>query len=141
MPRPRWTGPVLLALLLTVLTPLPSAAADPAPPPKETTKAAPSVPLPSLRATTTQVASGLRRPTAIAAPDDGTDRLFITREARHRTRLPPGHRPRGRPRSSTSRQSVDESGNERGLLGIALAPNFAQSQDLYLAYTACRTAR
>ena len=31
---------------------------------------------------------------------------------------------------------MDESGNERGLLGIALAPDFAQSQDLYLAYTA-----
>lgn len=111
------------------------AEADTAPPRATTAEAAPLTPLPSLHATTTQAASGLRRPTAIAAPDDGTDRLFITQKSgtvrvyRPDTGLAPA------PVVDIS-SAVDESGNERGLLGIALPPDFAQSQDLYLAYTA-----
>ncbi|MYS30798.1 hypothetical protein GTW38_28540, partial [Streptomyces sp. SID7804] len=70
MPRRRWTWPLLLTLLLTVLIPLPATAAEPsaprppAPPVPAAARSAADVPLPSLRATTTQVASGLRRPTA-----------------------------------------------------------------------------
>ncbi|MFC8224239.1 PQQ-dependent sugar dehydrogenase [Streptomyces sp. NPDC057287] len=134
MPRRRWTGPLLLALLLTA--PLSSPAeADALPSRAATAEAASPAPLPSLHATTTQVASGLKRPTAIAAPDDGTDRLFITQKSgtvrvyRPDTGLAPA------PVVDIS-SAVDESGNERGLLGIALPPDFADSQDLYLAYTA-----
>ncbi|MBC7267955.1 MAG: PQQ-dependent sugar dehydrogenase [Streptomyces sp.] len=129
MPRSHWTGPFLLALLLTLLAPLPAAASQPAP------GAAAQPPLPSLKATTTQVAFGLRRPTAIAAPDDGTDRLFITEK--------PGTVRVYHPDTGLAQtpliditSAIDESGNERGLLGIALPPDFATSQDLYLAYTA-----
>ncbi|GHH92613.1 PQQ-dependent sugar dehydrogenase [Streptomyces capillispiralis] len=136
MPRPRrrWTGPLLLALLLTALAPWP-ATADTAPARAETKAHAATVPLPSLSATTTQVASGLRRPTAIVAPDDGTDRLFIT-EKRGTVRV--YHPDTGL--ASTPlldiTAAVDESGNERGLLGIALPPDFAATRNLYLAYTA-----
>ncbi len=112
------------ALLLTALAPSPAAAADPSP-----------VPLPSISATTTQVASGLRRPTALAAPDDGTDRLFITEKSGRVRAYHPDTGLASAPLLDIT-SSVDESGNERGLLGIALPPDFADSQDLYLAYTA-----
>jgi glucose/arabinose dehydrogenase len=136
MPRRRWAGPLLLALLLATLTLLPaatppSAAAATA----DTTTDTAAVPLPSLSTTTTQVASGLRRPTALAAPDDGTGRLFITEK--------PGTVRVYHPDTGLDRTplvdiaaAVDQSGNERGLLGIALPADFADSQDLYLAYTA-----
>ncbi|WP_328894944.1 PQQ-dependent sugar dehydrogenase [Streptomyces sp. NBC_00236] len=141
--RHRWTGQLLLALLLTTLTALPAAAQSlvAAPPttatttPTEAATNSSTVPLPSLRATTTQVASGLRRPTAVVAPDDGTDRLFITEKsgtvrAYHpRTGLDP------EPLIDIT-SAVDESGNERGLLGIAVPPDFADSRSVYLAYTA-----
>src|SRR5690606_23964415 len=81
------------------------------------------------------VAFGLRRPTAIAAPDDGTDRLLIT-EKRGTVRV--YHPDTGLDATPIIdiTSSVDETGNERGLLGIALSPDFTESQDLYLAYTA-----
>ncbi|MCF2130016.1 PQQ-dependent sugar dehydrogenase [Strepomyces sp. STD 3.1] len=116
---------VIPALLLTALAPAPAAAAEPAAP----------VPLPSLSATTTQVASGLRRPTALVAPDDGTDRLFITEKSGTVRVYHPDTGLAAAPLLDIT-AAVDESGNERGLLGIALPPDFAESQDLYLAYTA-----
>ncbi|MFI8439133.1 PQQ-dependent sugar dehydrogenase [Streptomyces rochei] len=126
--RPAFLAGTLLlavaALLLTALAPSPAAAADPSP-----------VPLPSISATTTQVASGLRRPTALAAPDDGTDRLFITEKSGRVRVYHPDTGLASAPLLDIT-SSVDESGNERGLLGIALPPDFADSQDLYLAYTA-----
>jgi glucose/arabinose dehydrogenase len=135
MPRRRWTGPLLLALLLTALIPLPAATAEPSAVAGSPAAKAAAVPLPSLSATTTQVASGLRRPTAIAAPDDGTDRLFIT-EKRGTVRVyHPDTGLASTPLADIT-SAVDESGNERGLLGIALPPDFADSRDLYLAYTA-----
>ncbi|WP_151770327.1 PQQ-dependent sugar dehydrogenase [Streptomyces abyssomicinicus] len=140
--RHRWIG-LLLALPLAVAGPLslPASSAE-APPAKELQTAkelqAGAAALPALEevaATTTQVAYGLRRPTALVAPDDGTGRLFIT-EKSGRVRV--YHPDTGL--SSTPLldivDKVDESGNERGLLGIALAPDFARSKQLYLAYTA-----
>ncbi|WP_093804333.1 PQQ-dependent sugar dehydrogenase [Streptomyces sp. Wb2n-11] len=145
MSRRRWTGPLLLALLLTALTPLPAttqsfAAAPPATANTMATRTGaaqdtPPVPLPSLSATTTQVASGLRRPTALVAPDDGTDRLFITEKPGTVRVYHPGTGLARDPLIDIA-SAVDESGNERGLLGIALPPDFTDSQDLYLAYTA-----
>ncbi|SFD26509.1 PQQ-dependent sugar dehydrogenase [Streptomyces aidingensis] len=101
----------------------------------ETTATEATAPLEEVTATTTQVASGLQRPTALVAPDDGTGRLFITEK--------PGTVSVYHPDTGLAEDPlidltdvVDESGNERGLLGIALAPDFPQSQELYLAYTA-----
>ncbi|MDX3430392.1 MULTISPECIES: PQQ-dependent sugar dehydrogenase [unclassified Streptomyces] len=135
MHRRRWAGPLLLALLLTAPASFPATAADTAPPRAQTAAGAASVPLPSLGATTTQVASGLKRPTAIAAPDDGTDRLFITEKSGTVRAYHPDTGLAADPLVDI-KAAVDESGNERGLLGIALPPDFADSQDLYLAYTA-----
>ncbi|MFH8754291.1 PQQ-dependent sugar dehydrogenase [Streptomyces atroolivaceus] len=133
MSRRRWAGPLLLALLLTAPLSLPATADSAgAVPPGESASA---VPLPSLSATTTQVASGLRRPTAIAAPDDGTDRLFITEKSGTVRVYHPNSGLAATPVIDI-RSAVDESGNERGLLGIAVPPDFADSQDLYVAYTA-----
>ncbi|MFE6286638.1 PQQ-dependent sugar dehydrogenase [Streptomyces sp. NPDC057877] len=123
---------MLLALLLTVLTPLPAAASQPS---ETTTAATSATPLPSLKATTTQVAFGLRRPTAVVAPDDGTDRLFITEKSGTVRVYHPDTGLATTPLIDIT-SAILESGNERGLLGIAIPPDFAASQDLYLAYTA-----
>ncbi|MEV8554199.1 PQQ-dependent sugar dehydrogenase [Streptomyces glaucescens] len=142
MLRRHWTRPLALVFLLGLLAPLPpSAAAAPVTVPETTASppAAPdtatTVPLPSLSATTTQVAHGLRRPTALAAPDDGTGRLFITEKPGTVRVYHPDTGLAGTPLIDIT-SAVDESGNERGLLGIALPPDFAESQDVYLAYTA-----
>lgn len=128
--RPTWS--LLLTLLLTALTLSPAAASQPvAAAPRDTS----SVPLPSLRATTTQVASGLRRPTALVAPDDGTGRLFIT-EKSGTVRVYDPDTGLARDPLVDITSAVDESGNERGLLGIAVPPDHADSHHLYLAYTA-----
>ncbi|WP_420000127.1 PQQ-dependent sugar dehydrogenase [Streptomyces boninensis] len=115
---------LLIASLLS-LPPLPAASAD----------AQSSVPLPEVAARTTQVASGLKRPTAIAAPDDGSGRLFIA-EKRGTVRV--YHPDTGLAQSPLVdiTAAIDESGNERGLLGITAAPDFRDSGELYLAYTA-----
>ncbi|WP_049572132.1 PQQ-dependent sugar dehydrogenase [Nonomuraea sp. SBT364] len=140
MPAKRWATPALLALSLQLLAPLgpltsPAAAETPTSAVAAGAREASTVPLEEINTVTTQVAFGLRRPTAIAAPDDGTDRLFIT-EKRGTVRV--YHPDTGLEQTPMIdiMASVDESGNERGLLGIALPPDFTQSQDLYLAYTA-----
>lgn len=135
MSRRRWAGPVLLALLLTAPLSLPATSADAVPPRAGAAEATSLVPLPSLSATTTQVASGLKRPTALVAPDDGTGRLFITEKSGTVRAYRPDTGLAATPIVDI-KSSVDESGNERGLLGIAVPPDFAASQDLYLAYTA-----
>ncbi|MGW0535083.1 PQQ-dependent sugar dehydrogenase [Streptomyces sp. NPDC003032] len=134
MSRCRWTWPLLLPLLLTALTlpPVAGTQSFAAAPPTAT---ASPVPLPSLHATTTQVASGLRRPTALVAPDDGTDRLFITEKSGTVRVYHPDTGLAREPLIDIT-SAVDESGNERGLLGIAVPPDFAVSHHLYLAYTA-----
>lgn len=93
------------------------------------------VPLDQLKVTTTQLASGLERPIAITSPDDGSGRLLVAEKA-------------GMVRTYDSEsglsssalldisENVSTSGNERGLLGIAPAPDFAETQTLYVAYTA-----
>lgn len=142
MPGKRWAAPMLLALSLPLLAPV-SALTPPAAAMTSLSVAdsgtrraeASKVPLEEINATTTQVAFGLRRPVAIAAPDDGTKRLLIV-EKRGTVRV--YHPDTGLAQTPIIdiTASVDESGNERGLLGIALSPDFAKSQDLYLAYTA-----
>ncbi|GAA3885740.1 PQQ-dependent sugar dehydrogenase [Streptomyces sedi] len=93
-----------------------------------------AVPLENLTVSTEQVAEGLTRPTAVAAPDDGTDRLFITEKEGVVRAYEPGTGLAEEPLVDLT-DVVDGSGNERGLLGIEVAPDFADSQELYLAYT------
>jgi glucose/arabinose dehydrogenase len=133
MPERRWAGRVSLALSLLLLAPLiafisPATAATP---PAQLA----TVPLDQVNTTTTQVAFGLRRPVAIAAPRDGTNRLFIV-EKRGTVRVYHPDTGLAADPIIDIMASVDESGNERGLLGIAFASDFAQTQHVYLAYTA-----
>lgn len=94
-----------------------------------------TIPLDQLTVTTTQVAFGLQRPTAMVAPDDDSGRLFIAEKTGRvrvyhpQTGLDPA------PLLDISAR-IDVSGNERGLLGIATAPGFAADPAIYLAYTA-----
>ncbi|SDY68138.1 Glucose/arabinose dehydrogenase, beta-propeller fold [Micromonospora pattaloongensis] len=122
----------LLAPLVLSAAPAARGAAPAAP--------AAAVPLDQLTVTTTQVASGLRRPTAIVAPDDGSRRLLITEKAGTvRTYHPESGLAADTLLDLTDR--VDTSGNERGLLGIATSPRFAQTRALYVAYTALPDGR
>ncbi|MBV1942162.1 PQQ-dependent sugar dehydrogenase [Streptomyces sp. BV286] len=135
MLKRRWATPLLVALLLSPLTLPAASASSPEFQRPADAGAESSVPLPEIAARTTQVASGLKRPTAIAAPDDGSGRLFIT-EKRGTVRV--YHPDTGLAQTPLIgiAAAVDESGNERGLLGIATAPDFSDSREVYLAYTA-----
>jgi glucose/arabinose dehydrogenase/lysophospholipase L1-like esterase len=92
-----------------------------------------AVPFEDVTVATTQVASGLKRPTTVTGVPDG--RLLITEKegtvrAYHpSTGLAPDP-------VLDLRSRVDVSGNERGLLGLAPAPDFAQTSVVYVAYTA-----
>ncbi|GAB2916924.1 PQQ-dependent sugar dehydrogenase [Streptomyces mayteni] len=137
MQRRRWASALLLALSLPLLAPaaVADSPAGPSAGPSAERAASAAVPLEEVTASATQVASGLRRPVAITAPDDATNRLFIV-EKRGTVRVyHPDTGLAATPLLDVT-ASVDESGNERGLLGIALAPDFNRSQELYLAYTA-----
>ncbi|MGB3440471.1 MAG: PQQ-dependent sugar dehydrogenase [Actinophytocola sp.] len=90
------------------------------------------VPLDQLRVTTTEVAADLTKPTSITGLPDG--RLLITekpgrvRVYDQRTGLAPT------PVLDLS-DRVNDSEAERGLLGLALAPDFARTRNVYVAYT------
>lgn len=136
MSRRRWTGPLLAALSLALVVPLSASASPPAAPdPSPAAADAAAVPLEELTVTATQVAFGLRRPTAVVAPDDGTGRLFIAEKLGTVRVYHPDTGLAADPLLDISGH-VNASGNERGLLGIALAPDFTDSQTLYLSYTA-----
>jgi glucose/arabinose dehydrogenase len=92
------------------------------------------VPLDELTVTSTQVAFGLHRPTAITAPKDQSGRLFVT-EKSGTVRVYHPDTGLAEPPLLDIRDRISETGNERGLLGIAASPAFAQDQSLYLAYT------
>ncbi|MEO3816352.1 PQQ-dependent sugar dehydrogenase [Plantactinospora sp. B24E8] len=97
--------------------------------------AAAAVPLDRLTVSTTQVAFGLQRPTAIFAPDDGSGRLLITeKQGRIRVYHPDTGLAAEPLLDITDR--VDVSGNERGLLGLVTTPDFTETRTLYLTYTA-----
>lgn len=91
-----------------------------------------AVPVDELRATVTEAASGLSRPTAIAG--DGAGQLLITEKAGTVRVYHPDTGLAAEPLIDIS-DRVSESENERGLLGLAVAPDYAQSKALYVAYT------
>jgi glucose/arabinose dehydrogenase len=78
------------------------------------------------------VAEGLERPTLVTSADDGTGRLFVLEQP-------------GRVRVIQDGQLVEEpyldltdrieAGGERGLLGLAFSPDFADTGHLYVSYT------
>jgi glucose/arabinose dehydrogenase len=131
MSRRQWRSRSVLAasiVLIGLLAPItPAAAADP--------PAHRQVPLDELTVTTTQVASGLRRPTAIVAANDGSGRLFVTEKVGTVRVYHPDTGLAATPILDI-RDRVDGAANERGLLGIVPAPDFPTSQHVYVAYTA-----
>lgn len=91
-----------------------------------------AVPVEELQATVTEVATGLERPTAVVALDDG--RLLVTEKGGTLRTYHPDTGLAAEPLLDIS-DRVSETENERGLLGVAVAPDFAQSQAVYVAYT------
>lgn len=91
-----------------------------------------AVPFEDVTVTTTQVASGLQRPTTVSGLDDG--RLLVT-EKQGTVRV--YHPDTGLAPDPVLdlRDRVNNSGNERGLLGITPAPDFASTSMVYVAYT------
>ncbi len=133
--RGRAVGLALSALLILSLFPTgsPVAAAPGAPPGKPA-----PVAFEDVRVTTTQVAFGLRRPTTVVGLGDG--RLLITEKQGTVRAYHPSSGLAADPVLDLTGK-VDVSGNERGLLGITPAPNFARTRLVYVAYTALPDGR
>ncbi|GAA3758652.1 glucose/arabinose dehydrogenase [Spinactinospora alkalitolerans] len=86
-------------------------------------------------ASTNVGADRLDRPTAIAAPDDGSGRLFITQKETGTVRVyHPDDGFSADPLLDIG-DRITSGGNEQGLLGIAPSPDFAENPEIYVAYT------
>ncbi|MBB4957871.1 PQQ-dependent sugar dehydrogenase [Micromonospora polyrhachis] len=94
----------------------------------------PRLPLDQLTIDTTLVATGLDRPTAIAAPDDRSRQLFVAEKPGRVRVYHPDTGLAAEPLLDLT-DRVSTVGNERGLLGIATAPRFARTNAVYVAYT------
>ncbi len=130
MSRHRRTATMLAGLLVLALSaPLSASAAGAAP--AGTSHIRP-VPLTELTVVSEQVASGLRRPIAITGLPDG--RMLIGEKDGTVRAYHPDTGLAAEPVLDLSAR-IDTSDNERGLLGITPAPNFARTGILYVAYT------
>jgi glucose/arabinose dehydrogenase len=114
----------LLVLALSALL-LPSISAAGTPHPR-------AVPLAELTVVSEQVAFGLQRPIAITGLPDGR-MLIAEKDGTVRAYHPDTGLAAEPVLDLTAR--IDTSNNERGLLGITPAPNFASTGILYVAYT------
>ncbi|MBI1376395.1 MAG: glucose sorbosone dehydrogenase [Frankiales bacterium] len=85
----------------------------------------------SVRLHATRVASGLSSPVLVRSADDGTSRLFVVEQA-GRIRVVQGGRITG---TYLDIRSLVTSGGERGMLGLAFAPDFRTSHRLFVTYT------
>ncbi|GAA0912193.1 PQQ-dependent sugar dehydrogenase [Virgisporangium aurantiacum] len=92
----------------------------------------PAVPLTELTVVSEQVAFGLQRPIAITGLPDGR-MLIAEKDGTVRAYHPDTGLAAEPVLDLTAR--IDTSDNERGLLGITPAPNFARTGILYVAYT------
>ena len=124
---------VLGASLVAVGALVPQATASPAP---EVAAVAPASPAAtasatSVRPTATRIVSGFSAPLLVRSANDGTSRLFVVEQAgRVRTVL------NGRITGTfIDMRSTVASGGERGLLGLAFAPDFARSHLVFVTYT------
>jgi uncharacterized protein (TIGR03437 family) len=84
---------------------------------------------------TTQVASGISAPTDIQSANDGTDRLFLAQQ-NGIVRILRGGAIVSQP--FLDLRSKTTGTGERGLLGLAFPPGFAQTQRFYVHYTDLR---
>ena len=81
-----------------------------------------------------ELLSGLDRPLFLTHAGDGSGRLFVVEQG-GRVWILRGSQRSVRPYLD-ARPLLDESSGERGLLGLAFAPDFARSGALYLSHTA-----
>ena len=83
------------------------------------------------------VASGLTAPIGLADPDDGSGELYIL-EQNGLVQVLTGTGVRGRPLLDLRDRMIalDEGFEERGLLGLALHPDFAGNGRVYVSYSA-----
>jgi glucose/arabinose dehydrogenase len=87
----------------------------------------------SIAVTLSAVASGLSSPVAVAAPNDGTNRLFILEQAGRIRVWVPGHGLLATPYMDIRSRVL--SGGERGLLGLAFHPSFSSNGYFFVYYT------
>ncbi|QFZ18390.1 PQQ-dependent sugar dehydrogenase [Saccharothrix syringae] len=120
-----------VTLLAGLLVPALSAFLLP-PPSVASTPRTHAVPLAELTVVSEQVASGLRRPVAVTGLPDG--RVLVVEKAGTVRAYHPDTGLAAEPVLDLT-DRVDESDNERGLLGITPAPNFARTGILYVSYT------
>ena len=91
------------------------------------------VPEPAAELTLVPIVEGLERPTAVAAPDDGTGDLYVVEQAGRILRLAGGSGPAEV--ALDIRDRVGSQGNEQGLLGLAFHPAVADNGRLFVDYT------
>jgi glucose/arabinose dehydrogenase len=84
-----------------------------------------------LRVVPRAVVSGLVSPVLVTSAADGTSRLFVVEQA-GRIRVVSGGAVRG---TYLDVRSVVASGGERGLLGLAFAPDFVRTRLFWVTYT------
>ncbi|GIJ30710.1 glucose dehydrogenase [Micromonospora qiuiae] len=124
---PVLAGLLLLALSVSLLPPASVAGTAAA----GTSRTRP-VPLTELTVVTEQVAFGLQRPIALTGLPDG--RMLIAEKNGTVRAYHPATGLAAKPVLDLTAR-IDTSDNERGLLGITPAPNFARTGILYVAYT------
>jgi glucose/arabinose dehydrogenase len=103
------------------------------PEPTPTEAAEPEIPLAELSLTLEEFASGLDQPIGMAVPGDGSGRIFILEKA-GRIRIIENGQVLERPFLDISDQVGSEE-PERGLLGLAFHPNYAENHAFYVNYT------
>ncbi|ALG09210.1 PQQ-dependent sugar dehydrogenase [Kibdelosporangium phytohabitans] len=92
------------------------------------------VPLDQLRVTTAEVATGLVRPVAMTGANDRTGRMLIAEKRGTVRAFHPKDGLAADPVLDIS-DRVNSTANERGLLGIVPARDFAHTSKVYVAYT------
>ncbi|KHD77282.1 PQQ-dependent sugar dehydrogenase [Actinoplanes utahensis] len=128
----RHPATLLVGLLVLALFAMPSASVSATGAPAADTSRSRAVPLSELTVVSEQVASGLQRPIAITGLPDG--RMLIAEKNGTVRAYHPDTGLAAEPVLDLTAR-IDTSDNERGLLGITPAPNFARTGMLYVAYT------
>ncbi len=125
-----------VAATASLVVPATQASAAPAPAGLESLLVAPQataspVTVARVRLTASRVVSGLVSPVLVRSASDGLSRLFVVEQA-GRVRTVSGRAITG---TYLDIRSLVRSGGERGLLGLAFAPDFARSHLLWVTYT------
>ena len=136
--RGAWIAALAVLLGACASSVVPTASSPPAAPVPTANPAQPSTPTASpfdpaaLTIRLDPVVVGLKSPLAVVDPGDGSGRLFVAEQA-GRIRIVRDGVLEGAPFLDLTRRI--SSGSERGLLGLAFAPDFPTDPRLYVDYT------